>query len=292
MSGWDARQQGAIPRGPAEIVNPNPDVLEVRASAAGEGVGRSIGPAAHRSRHEVRFQARTADGRAQRLGFAVQDRNNTVVRMAAIGPVWRDLRIPWSAIFDSQAPHFAAWAAAASGRFQVRAVTVAAVAPGRAPTAHPLPVRLLGSEYARQLAIRRELKESHDIRSRKVGLELAFRGFGSKPVFGIGWGRFPAYAAARSEFGRLATHNEYLRFMVELGLIGVLLLGGLVVLLAGAARRQQDAVGLAIMGILVTAGVALVFINGLVASSAALPLALAAGAACAAAVRTGAERAP
>ena len=291
VGGWDARQQGAIPRGPAEMVNRGPDVLEVRASTAGEGASQSIGLAARESRHEVRFQARTADGRAQRLGFAVDDRNKTVVRMAAIGPAWRDLRIRWSAVFESQAPRFSTWAAATPGRFQLRAVTVAPVTRGRARAAQPLPVRLLGSEYAREVATLRKQKEARDIRTREVAAELAFRGFAAKPLFGIGWGRFPDYVAARSSFGRLATHNEYLRFMVELGLVGVLLLVGLVVVLADAARRRLDTAGLAIVGILVATGAGLVFVNGLVASSAALPFALAAGAACAAA-RTGAEPAP
>jgi hypothetical protein len=73
--------------------------------------------------------------------------------------------------------------------------------------------------------------------------------------------------------------------MVELGLLGVVLLGGLVGVVANAARRQRDVAGLSSVGILVSAGVGLVFLNGLTASSAALPLALAAGTACAATVR-------
>ena len=124
--------------------------------------------------------------------------------------------------------------------------------------------------------------DARDIRSREVGVDLAFEAFASQPARGIGWGRFPEYSTANSAFSGLPTHNEYLRFLAELGILGVglLVLAGLVVA-STFWRRPLDAMSLALLGMLVAGAVGLVFVNGLVAAAIAVPLGFAAALACA-----------
>jgi hypothetical protein len=105
--------------------------------------------------------------------------------------------------------------------------------------------------------------------------------FRSSPLLGIGWERFPTYAAARAHYGRIPTHNEYLRFAAELGAPGALLLL-FIALVAGLGMLHLPYGPLrwAILGVLVAGGVGLFFVNGLVVPSASAPLAVAVGLAC------------
>ena len=144
-----------------------------------------------------------------------------------------------------------------------------------------LDTRLQGSVYAQLDAARRQLQKRY-VDSRLFAAKTSLSAFATQPLHGIGWGRFTDYAAAHGSYGHLPTHDEYLRFLAELGAIGVLLLGWVGGVVAWALRRTAfDALGIAILGMLATGVVGLLFINGLVAPDVMLPLAFAAAIACA-----------
>ena len=147
-------------------------------------------------------------------------------------------------------------------------------------------MQLEGSIYAQILAQQRSLQE-RDIASRWFAFETSLSAFASRPVQGIGWGRFVGYSATRGDFGNLPTHNEYLRVLAELGALGALLLLLVGIAIGRAAwNGPRDELGLAIVAMLTTGTVALVFINGLVKPFVMMPLVFAAALACA---RAGAQ---
>ncbi len=153
-----------------------------------------------------------------------------------------------------------------------------------------IPTALQGSVGAADRARAIAAEDERDVGSREAGARLAFRAFGSSPAIGIGWGDFPAYADARADYGRLPTHDEYLRVLAELGIVGVLLFGAVAAaIVAGLVRGRRDTIGLAVLGVIVAGAVELVFINGLVASQAAASLAFAAAVCCARSGRRDAE---
>ncbi len=283
LSGWDGRSQGLISSGPSTLTNPSPGVLEVQLSQPRQGVSRRIGTATAGGDYELRFEARTVAG-PQRLKIGLQDNvlgSGAPSRTVALDEQWRALRISWSPTGDSPDARFYISGAATTADFQIRDVVARLHPPGGRPLRKPLSVRLQGSDYARLEAGLRKA-EKRDIASRLAGVQLSWEAFTSQPIRGIGWGRFNELAGTRTEFGRLPTHNEYLRFLAELGAVGMLTLLFVVAVIAAAVRRARcDALGLALLGMLITGGIGLLFINGLVASSVAIPLAFAAAAACA-----------
>ncbi|MDQ3678651.1 MAG: O-antigen ligase family protein [Actinomycetota bacterium] len=282
-SGWDARAQGLIEGGPATMVNPSPGVLEVRLSRPNQGVSRAFGTADAGGRYELRFEARTTSG-SQELRYALEDNllgNGPARAVTQLDTRWRALRLSWSPAAASPNARVYIYGASTAAGYQIRNVVTTLQPPGAAPRLMSLSARLQGSDHARLEAGRREVEE-REIDSRRVGIALSWEAFTSQPIRGIGWGRFNELADARTQYGRLPTHNEYLRFLTELGAVGTLLLLLVVAMIGAAVRRtSRDAVGLALLGMLTTGGIGLVFINGLVSTSVAIPLALAAAAACA-----------
>ena len=283
LSGWDAGTQGLISSGPAKLVNSSRDQLEVRVDRAGQGVSRRIGPAAVDGAYELSFEARVVTG-ADRLDFGLEDNlrgNGPSIGSAPVSEQWQKLRIRWTPTDDSPDARLYVWSGVTAADFRIRNVLIVARGPGGSPIRTAIPVRLRGSAYLQREATRRKV-EAREIASRRVGVELSVTAFASQPVRGIGWGRFNDVAATRSEFGRLPTHNEYLRFLAELGAVGVLLLGLVALTIGFAVRRaQRDEIGLALVGMLVTGGVGLLFVNGLATPMVTMPLAFAAAAACA-----------
>jgi O-antigen ligase len=279
VSGWDARSRGMIPAGPAEMANAPGGVLRVDAEPQ-EGVSFGWGAAERGVRYELSLSARS-DGPA-RIGIGLADHrsgNGPSVAIRTVTETWRTFRISWTPVRRS--PHGRLYVFRSGGgarRFELRQVTVSAPNLPAGPIA--VPTALRGTAYERERARRIREKVRRDASSRRAGVELAARAFGSAPLHGIGWGDFPGYADQRAGFGRLATHNEYLRFLAELGLIGIGLLATVSgLLLAAVTRMARDALGVAVVGLLAAGAVGLLFLNGLVAVHVSIGLALA-GAVC------------
>ncbi len=293
-SGWDANAQGLIPAGAGRMSNPARGVLEVRADGPGRGVSRALAPAGPGDAYELRFEARALAG-TQPLRYGLEDNlrgNDPSIATSTIGRSWRELGVRWRSPAESPNPRLYIWSPAAGAGFGLRAVRAIARRPGEAPVVTAFSAQLAGNRLADLKAAQARI-DARDIRSRRVGVELALRAFRSEPVRGIGWGGFVRYSADNSEFSGLPTHDEYLRFLAELGIVGagLLALAGLVVFRA-LWRRRRDAIGLALLGVLAVGAVGLVFVNGLTATAAAIPLGLAAALACARAGALGDVRMP
>jgi len=276
-SGWEASQQGLVPRGLSEPRNdPTGQAIIVSSDQAYEGLSRRWGSAEQGVAYGLRFEARSLTP-GLRLAFGLEDAklgNGPAVAVQGVGERWRDLSLTWRPTARSRDARVYLWQVSGPSTFQIRNVTVGAASGQPAPTR--LPARLLGpASTSTELAA----KERRDIDARVVGLRLGFRAIVENPLTGLGWGDFPRYADARSPYGPVPTHNEYLRFGAELGLLGLLLLlvaAGAV--LTGLRDVRSDPMGRALVGAVVTGGVGLAFIYGLVAAAASLPLAMAAAA--------------
>jgi len=282
-SGWDASTQGLIPGEPTLMRNPARDVLEVRADGPGRGVSRELPRAISGDSYELRFEARAVTG-AQRLRFGLEDNllgNGPAVGITTLGSAWQALSMRWEPAAESPDARFYIWAPVKGPGFQIRDVTTIARRLGGPPVTTTISPALTGNRFG-ELKDAQALLDRRDVSSRRVGIELALQAFESHPARGIGWGRFTEYSTANSQFRELPTHNEYLRFLAELGAIGagLLVLAGLVVA-STFWRRRLDAMSLALLGMLVTGAVGLVFVNGLSAAAAAGPLGFATALACA-----------
>jgi len=283
-SGWDASTQGLIPGEPTRMSNPSPGVLAVRTDGPGRGVSRRLGPARAGGTYELRFEARAASGTSA-LRFGLEDNtlgNGPAVAATTLDEGWRALRLRWRPTADSPSARLYVWAPAAGDGFELRAVMTIARAPGEPDVTTAHSTALLGTR-ADEVQAQRERLDARDVRTRRVGVELSLDAFASQPLRGIGWGRFVAYSGAHSEFNRLPTHDEYLRFLAELGIVGVALLAlaGLAVATALRGGGPLDVMGIALLGMLVTGVVGLVFVNALSIVAIAAPLGIAAALACA-----------
>jgi O-antigen ligase len=288
-SGWDGTQVGMVPTGGAGLANSAAGELDVQTPRAGQGVSHSIGAAGAKGLYELTFDARTVGGRYG-INYGLEDGislNGPVVKGAMLSPRWRRLSVRWRPTANSSHAVFSVWSTAPATGFVLRDVEVAARSRGAAAASRfALDPRLKGSVYDELVAEQRAL-QSRDISSRLFAAHASLSAFGAEPLHGIGWGRFAAYSSTHGSYGRLPTHDEYLRFLAELGAIGVLLLGFVGGFCAVAAwKGPRDELGLAVVGLLVTGAVGLLFINGLVAPTVMMPLALAAALVCA---RAGAQ---
>ncbi len=285
-SGWDARTQGLIPGRPTEMRNRGPRVLEVSSEGPGRGVSHPLPPVPLGGAQELHFDARAVAG-AGPLRFGLEDNllgNGPVQRTAAIDGRWQTLRVRWKPTAESPSPRLYVWAPEAGAGFQIRDIVTVYTSSGGGVTSTPIATALQGAvDVSPEEA--RAAQEKRDVDSRLFGAELALDAFASQPVRGIGWGDFPRYATAhaeRDEFRGLPTHNEYLRFLAELGIIGAALLALVGIAVARAFwRRPLDVLGVALLGMLVTGAVGLAFVNGLAVVAIASPLGFAAALACA-----------
>jgi peptidoglycan/LPS O-acetylase OafA/YrhL/O-antigen ligase len=278
-SGWDGTRLGMVATGGSGLVNPASGGLEIQTSRPGQGVSRAIGTAAAKGHYELSFQVRAVRG-SHRLGYGLEDGirlNGPVAKHAVVSERWRRLRVQWRPNGNSPYARFYVWSPAASPGFVLRNVVLAARPGGAAAaTRSELDTRLGGSVYA-QIAAQQHQMQQRDISSRLFAVRASLSAFATQPVRGIGWGRFVDYSSAHGGYGHLPTHDEYLRFLAELGAIGALLLVLLGVVVVWAARDgPRDELGLTIVAMLATGGLALVFINGLVSPDVMMPLAFAA----------------
>lgn len=276
-SGWEGNQQGLVPRGPSTLRNdPTGQVITVSSDQAYEGLSRRFGSARQGVINTLSFEARSPTPGL--LAFGLQDAklgNGSAVRVRRVGNKWREFSQTWRPTAPSPDARLYIWQVSGSSIFEVRDVRVGSGS-GQ-PAATRVPLQLQGPVgRSTELAA---VKERRDLDVRVDGLRLGFRAMSQTPLTGLGWGDFPRYADQRSSYGPQPTHNEYMRFGAELGVLGVLLLlvaAGAV--LTGFREVRSDPAGRAIVGTIVTGGVGLAFIYGLVAAAASLPLAMAAAA--------------
>jgi O-antigen ligase len=267
--GWDGRSQGLIPDGPAAFHNASDaTTLVVIPKAPRAGVSFPWGRAKRGITYRLRFEARSSKGSAE-LGFGMEDNqlaNGARSSTARLTTRWRRLSIAWRPTAASPSARLYTWRAAGPGPFQVRDVRIGS---------RQIATTLLGTEYRRVLA-GQSRDEKHGEESRLTGIRLGLQAFWAEPLRGIGWDNFPQYAARHSRFGRLASHNEYVRIAAELGLLGVLaMLIVMAILLSQIARVRASRTSRAAAGLVVTGGVGLLFLNGLVAPAVSIPFAIA-----------------
>ncbi len=113
-------------------------------------------------------------------------------------------------------------------------------------------------------------------------VQLALTLARQQPVSGVGYGRFPEYAAASDDLGvPFNTHNDYLRVWAESGLPSLLLLVGLftMCLHRGSIYARADRSGLGAAAFAATSAyaVSLVTLNGLASAQYSVLWALLAG---------------
>ncbi len=278
VTGWDRAERGTLIRsGPSGIRNAGSDVLEVLPAAPGQGASYRWGRATAGRSYELVLEARAS---AQtRVAFGLEDDQlglGTESVTRTLDGSWRPIRVRWVPTADARYARLYAWTPGSATPFELRAVQIRAAAAPTRPIVVPLALR--GSQFEQERRRRIRDERSRDLGSRRTAARLALEAFASSPVIGIGWGDFLAYSDIHAAYGRLATHDEYLRFVAELGLVGAVLLAALMFVIAGAARRMPPGLASAgIRGMLVAGAVGLIFVNGLVASQAALGLALAVG---------------
>jgi O-Antigen ligase len=286
-SGWDPSAQGVVPQGGSELSNEETgNVLQVSTSQQGQGLSIPIGAAKPTRAYTVAFDARTAGTKAQ-LEYGLEDNfegNGPALDSRRVDGNWQRLRLRWVPTADSPAARFYAWSNSGSVDLFLRDVELVTRSGDGPVETRRISTSLLGPRSEDSLTNR----EDRYIDSRWAGVELGAQAFWSDPLFGIGWERFPPYAAERRDFGEMPTHNEYVRFAAELGAPGVLLL----LLIAAAAgygvgHLPRGPLRWGTLGVLVVGAVGLLFANALVFSAASAPLAVGVGLACSSTSRQG-----
>jgi O-Antigen ligase len=271
-SGWSRAETGLISKGPSQLSNAGPDILRVTTSTPDQGVSDKVGVAQPSATYDLHFQARVNPGGGP-LFYGLEDNllgaGPAAARSLSVGR-WTTLRLTWHPSATATHARVYFWAGT-PGSFELRHVVFG---PRGAP-AEVLPVRLAG--YAVSSRQKIALANHRYIESRASAARIAVDAFEAHPLFGIGWERFDTYAATRSGVGPLASHDEYLRFAAELGIPGVLAIVLLCVAVMWAAwRARLDPLGPLLIGLVVTAGIALAFGNVLESPDIVLPFATAA----------------
>lgn len=275
-SGWDGTARGFIGSPPAEMKNFGTS-LEVSTDQPLEGVSHPFDrPARRGGTYRVTFRARSTEGPFA-LAYALQD-DQLGARPssdgALIGTRWRDLTLGWRPSRRSELARMYFWQRAGDTGFQLSDITLER-AEGSRVTRERVDTALGTSQLQAQQAMSDQAERRY-LSSRADGARLALASFVSDPLLGIGWGNFPLLADRRLGYGRLPTHNDYLRVAAELGVPGIALLLLIMVGVVTAARRRPESLArTAALGALATGAVGLLFVNALVASPAAIPLALA-----------------
>ena len=278
-SGWDARSQGPIPSGPSQMRNARRDVLVVKADHAGEGVSHGLPAGRRGAQYRVQFTV-AAYYQDLQIGYAIQDnvRVDSDPQLAfsqIAAPGARRFTLRWTAPADVRQPRFYVWSTGKAGTLWLSDVRV--TNPGDLG-AQPTSLALRGSMEAAFRA-RVAAAERGFVESRRAVFDESLRVFAEHPISGIGWQRFPAHArVALASNGAYATHNEYTRFMAELGVIGATVLAVLLVTLAIAvARVRSRPLRGALAGILASGAVGMLFANALAQPAVSVFLASAIG---------------
>jgi hypothetical protein len=198
--------------------------------------------------------------------------NAPVLRAAPTGRNWRTIELTWNPSARSPDARFYVWRPHGHDPFEVRNVSIVAIRPNGRSSTTRISTVLLGSNYPREQRRLRLLAGSDEryyVQSRWKGARLAVTAFLDQPLRGIGWEKFPELSYRRLPFGHLPTHNEYLRFAAELGIVGFLLvtgIGGTALVALGSVPRGR--VRLALVGAFIAGGLSILFVNGLVAPAA------------------------
>ncbi len=282
-SGWDGTQAGLVRVGGSRLSNTADGSLEILTTHARQGVSRSIGGVARDGTYAVTFQARAVSG-TPKLDFGLASatgRGASATRAVHLSGRWKLLRIVWHPTANTPGAAFSAWLPRGSSGFRLRNLTATA----RPQVTQTVPrfdlsTRLTGSVYD-ELKHQQALQQKRDVESRLFAVKESIAAFMSQTMRGIGWDNFTAYSASHGNYGDLPTHDAYLQLLAELGLIGVLLFIRMLLVVVRAVRAgPRDELGLATLSLLVTGGVGLLFINGLVEPDVMLPLAFTAALAC------------
>jgi len=280
LSGWDSRGLGPIPGGPSQLRN-SAGGIEVGSRRPGEGASFRWGEALPGRVYTLHLRVRSDKENARvAIGLGDASENLDQRRNLIVGHHWRELTVAWRPRL--RAPHatFYAWLPQSAG--SVTLGDVGLVERGEDGShAISVPDRLEGSIYD-HLANEASRSERRYVESRLDAAKLAVRAFRSEPLLGIGWAKFPEYAAEHLEYGQLAVHDQYLAFAAELGVVAVLLtllLIGAVTL--GARSLPAGMPEAAAVGVLAAAAAGLIFVEALPIPQLSIPIGLAAAVVCA-----------
>jgi hypothetical protein len=279
LGGWDGRAQGLIPRGGTRFRNdPRRLSLIVEPSAVGQGVSFEWGNARADVEYQLVFDARALTEPVV-LAAGMEDnlRGHGPVSRVFLTPLegqWRRLALSWIPRARSPSGRLYIWEPRGRSPFALRQIRIISDAfrPNRVKL---IPLALRGSVRDAELQRYRAADDSARA-SRVKAAHLAVDAFAANPTRGIGWERFPDYAKEHAAYGRLATHNDYLRVAAELGVPGlVLFFIAAVTIIMGAARLALERADRAAVGLVATGAIGLLFLNGLVTPSATIPFAVA-----------------
>jgi O-Antigen ligase len=273
-SGWDGTAQGLVPAGPSQLANrARKTVLNVKPASPRSGVSYPWGVGRSHTSYRLRLQMRTPAPSVLHVGFEDNfEANAPVSRPAPTGPHWRTVELTWNPSARSPDARFYVWRPHGHDPFELRKVSIVAIGPNGRSSTKRISTALLGSNYPREQRRLRLLAGSDEryyVQSRWKGARLAVTAFLDQPLRGIGWEKFPELSYRRLPFGHLPTHNEYLRFAAELGIVGFLLvmgIGGTALVALGSIPRGR--VRLALVGAFIAGGLSILFVNGLVAPAA------------------------
>jgi O-antigen ligase len=202
----------------------------------------------------------------------------------------------WTPTARSSNARFYVWEPHAQRPLRVRSVRIVTVGRHGRQSVHTISTRLLGSDYPleqQRLTAITGADERYYFESRWKGAKLAVTAFVHHPLRGLGWEQFPVLSNRKLPFGPLPTHDEYLRFAAETGILGLLLLLAVAgCAIAGVRRMPFETTRVALAGTLLAGGVSFVFVNGAVAPGAGAWVGVAAAAAVALATRRRREPEP
>jgi hypothetical protein len=250
-----------------------------------QGASYRFGRAEAGNVYELELEARAKDG-ALPLAFGLNDTRRLEegrVRTAVVDGDWSRHRLRWEPREDARTARLYVWHNGARGRFELRSIEVRERAPDGSVRTIDVPMRPERSVYAHYQRIRDDAQGRY-VDSRLDAARGSLEAFAGSPVTGLGLDDFDDYAAENLEYGELATHNEVLRIAAELGLVGLILAGAMVLVLVAAYRAapRGGAVLTAAAGTLVAGLAGNLFVNGITfeAGSVPLPFAMAVLAAC------------
>jgi hypothetical protein len=245
----------------------------VSTSRSGQGVAFLLGPVTPDAVFRMRIRARSRSAALPfSLGFGDDDNaRDRRLKTITLGRRWQSAALAWKPGAPVGAAGIYFWHNGGRASFELDSVELErTTSSGRWRS--EIPTRLEGSTYAADLRRRRSI-EKHYLRSRTDAARLAFEAFESRPLRGIGWDNFPYYAQARLSYGKLASHNEYLRIGAELGLLGLACLAlALLAVVTGVRARRFDSLDRTAMAVVVCGALSQLFVNGITFGEASLPL--------------------
>ena len=209
------------------------------------------------------------------MAYALEDNiqgNGIVLRETGAAPIPRPIHLGWRPTAESKHARSYVVSRRHAVDFAIRDVELRETREGRVTSTSQLATKLLGPSSTNSDV------EHRYVEARRQGVELAIDAFASDPLTGIGWERFPSYADEHGDYGAVPTHDEYVRFAAELGILGILpFVVAAVLAILGLREIRDDRLRWAVIGVIATGAVGLLFVNGLERASGAIPLAVALG---------------